>query len=43
MDALSNKFGPSPTAFLVISLVGAFFIDLINALVISMLYNFMGE
>jgi ESS family glutamate:Na+ symporter len=42
MDALSNKFGPSPTAFLVIPLVGAFFIDLINAFVISMLYNFMG-
>ena len=34
MDALSNKFGPSPTAFLVIPLVGAFFIDLINAFVI---------
>ncbi|MGI9537989.1 MAG: sodium/glutamate symporter [Desulfocapsaceae bacterium] len=42
MDSLSNKFGPSPTAFLVIPLVGAFFIDLINAFVISMLYNFMG-
>ena len=42
MDALTNKFGPSPTAFLVIPLVGAFFIDLINAFVISMLYNFLG-
>ena len=41
MDSLSNKFGPSPTAFLVIPLVGAFFIDLINAFVISTLYSFL--
>lgn len=42
MDALSSKFGPSSTAFLVIPLVGAFFIDLVNAFVVSTLYNFFG-
>jgi ESS family glutamate:Na+ symporter len=42
MDALSHKFGPSATAFLVIPLVGAFFIDLVNAFVISTLYGLFG-
>lgn len=42
MDALSQKFGPSSTAFLVIPLVGAFFIDLINAFVVSTLYGIWG-
>lgn len=42
MDSLSNKFGPSPTAFVVIPLVGAFFIDLINAFAISALYSLFG-
>ncbi|RLA45284.1 MAG: sodium/glutamate symporter [Gammaproteobacteria bacterium] len=35
MNALTSKYGPSPKAFLVIPLVGAFFIDLVNALVIK--------
>jgi len=42
MDALCSKFGPSSTAFLVIPLVGAFFIDLINAFVVSTMYNLVG-
>jgi ESS family glutamate:Na+ symporter len=42
MDSLSNKFGPSPAAFVVIPLVGAFFIDLINAFAISTLYSIFG-
>jgi ESS family glutamate:Na+ symporter len=42
MDSLSNKFGPPPSAFLVIPLVGAFFIDLINAFVISALFSLLG-
>jgi len=42
MDALSQKYGPSSTAFLVIPLVGAFFIDLINAFVVSTLYGIWG-
>lgn len=35
MNAVTSKYGPSPKAFLVIPLVGAFFIDLVNALVIK--------
>ena len=35
MNALTSKFGPSPKAFLIIPLVGAFFIDLLNAAVIK--------
>ncbi|OUS13808.1 sodium/glutamate symporter [Gammaproteobacteria bacterium 53_120_T64] len=35
MNAVTCKYGPSPKAFLVIPLVGAFFIDLVNALVIK--------
>ena len=35
MKAVTEKYGPSPKAFLVIPLVGAFFIDLVNALVIK--------
>ena len=36
MKAVTDKYGPSPKAFLVIPLVGAFFIDLVNAIVIKM-------
>jgi ESS family glutamate:Na+ symporter len=35
MDAITERFGPSAKAFLVIPLVGAFFIDLMNAAVIK--------
>ncbi len=35
MDAVTSRFGPSPKAFLVVPLVGAFFIDIMNALVIK--------
>ncbi len=35
MSAITSKYGPSFKAFLVIPLVGAFFIDLLNALVIK--------
>ena len=35
MDAITRKYGPSPKALLVVPLVGAFFIDLANALVIK--------
>lgn len=35
MSAVTQKYGPSFKAFLVIPLVGAFFIDLLNALVIK--------
>jgi ESS family glutamate:Na+ symporter len=36
MDAVTQRYGPSPQAFLVIPLIGAFFIDLLNAAVIKM-------
>ena len=35
MNALTSKYGPSPKAFLLIPLIGAFFIDIVNALVIK--------
>ena len=35
MNAVTSKYGPSFKAFLVIPLVGAFFVDLLNALVIK--------
>ena len=35
MEALTDRFGPSPQAFLVVPLMGAFFIDLMNAIVIQ--------
>lgn len=34
MDALARRYGPAPRAFLVVPMVGAFFIDFINALII---------
>jgi ESS family glutamate:Na+ symporter len=35
MQALTRRFGPAPQAFLVVPLMGAFFIDLLNAIVIQ--------
>lgn len=35
MQTVTTHYGPSHTAFIVVPLVGAFFIDIINALVIS--------
>lgn len=34
MGAIVNRYGPAPRAFLVVPLVGAFFIDFLNALLI---------
>ena len=31
MNAVTSRYGPSTKAFLVVPLVGAFFIDLLNA------------
>ena len=36
MQALTNRFGPSKLAFLVVPMVGAFFIDIANAIVIKL-------
>jgi len=36
MSALTKRFGPAPQAFIVVPLMGAFFIDLLNAVVIQL-------
>jgi len=36
MQAVTQRFGPSQMAFLVVPMVGAFFIDIINAIVIKL-------
>ena len=36
MDAIVKKYGPSPQAFLVIPLLGAFFIDIANAMILRL-------
>ena len=41
MNAVTTRFGPSAKAFLVVPLVGAFFIDILNALVIKFFIGFM--
>ena len=41
IQALTEHFGPSPRAFLLVPLVGAFFIDLINAVVLSFFQYFL--
>jgi ESS family glutamate:Na+ symporter len=35
MRAVTSKFGASPTAFLVVPLIGAFFLDIANAIIIQ--------
>ena len=40
MDAVTRHFGPSTKAFLVVPLVGAFFIDILNALTIKAFIGF---
>ncbi len=39
MEAITERFGPAPRAFLVLPLVGAFFIDFTNALIITTFLN----
>jgi ESS family glutamate:Na+ symporter len=34
MEALVDRYGPAPRAFLVVPMVGAFFIDFVNSLLI---------
>lgn len=42
MKALVERYGPAPKAFLVVPMVGAFFIDFVNALVITACLNLWG-
>jgi ESS family glutamate:Na+ symporter len=39
MDSLARRYGPSPRAFLVVPMVGAFFIDFVNAILIQACLN----
>jgi ESS family glutamate:Na+ symporter len=39
MEALVQKYGPAPRAFLVVPMVGAFFIDFSNAMLITVCLN----
>ena len=41
MGAMVERFGPSPRAFLVVPIVGAFFIDFTNALMITAFVNLL--
>lgn len=42
MTAVTKSLGPAPRAFIVVPLVGAFFIDLTNAMVINLLRSILG-
>ena len=42
MTAVTKSLGPSPRAFVVVPLVGAFFIDLSNAMIINVLLGIFG-
>ena len=39
MSALVERYGPAPKAFLTVPMVGAFFIDFTNALIITTYIN----
>lgn len=41
MQSITNTFGPSHKAFLIVPMVGAFFIDFVNAMVLSGFVNFL--
>jgi ESS family glutamate:Na+ symporter len=40
MGAVTKKYGPAPTAFLILPLVSAFFVDLANAFIIGIFLTF---
>ncbi|WP_436897303.1 sodium/glutamate symporter [Acinetobacter gyllenbergii] len=42
MQAITNMYGPSHKAFLIVPLVGAFFIDLVNVVVIQSILQIFG-
>ena len=41
MKALVERYGPAPKAFLVVPMVGAFFIDFTNAIIITLFVNWL--
>jgi ESS family glutamate:Na+ symporter len=42
MEALAERHGPAPRSFLIVPVVGAFFIDFTNALIINSAINLLG-
>jgi ESS family glutamate:Na+ symporter len=42
MGVLTEKYGPAPRAYLVVPMVGAFFIDFTNAVIITAFLNLLG-
>jgi ESS family glutamate:Na+ symporter len=41
MEALTERYGPAPRSFLIVPIVGAFFIDFSNVLIITLFLNFV--
>lgn len=41
MGSIVNRFGPSPQAFMVVPIVGAFFIDIVNLLILQGFISFI--
>jgi Na+/glutamate symporter len=41
MESLTERYGPAPRAFLVVPIVGAFFIDFTNAVIITLFLNIL--
>ena len=42
MTAVTQRYGPSPRSFIVVPLIGAFFIDIVNAIVIQIYIGWCG-
>jgi ESS family glutamate:Na+ symporter len=42
MEALTERYAPAPRSFLIVPVVGAFFIDFTNALIINLSINLIG-
>ncbi|TFH90100.1 sodium/glutamate symporter [Vibrio ouci] len=42
MGSLVNRYGPSPQAFMVVPIVGAFFIDIVNLIILQGYISFIG-
>lgn len=42
MQAVTGQYGPAPTAFMVVPLVGSLFIDFLNASILTGFINFLG-
>ena len=42
MQAITEKFGPSPKAFLVVPIVGGMFVDFTNAFILTVFLNVVG-